>query len=249
MKNKILKLAKRLETFSLEDIESIMGEGIEDALQELVKDGKLNLVSGIYSYKTERNLPLPFCFKFHSQEKIEMITKCFCAEVKSKQASFLLDIGNATMQNFYKHFRQMIYERQLNALKTHFEQKPKIAKMRRFYDIPVYFYLYDGELFVVDKPLKTKRKKLPHTKEESLRIKVLYSRLRRSINHSQMKQNLAQHVAEHVWKYKKIYKNLYYNQGCIGNKTIESSKKQLLNVNPPICPCLISKVSESTSIK
>ena len=138
-----------------------------------------------------------------------MITKCFCAGVKSQQASFLLDIGDATMQNFYKHFRQMIYERQLNALKTHFEQKPKIAKMRRFYDIPVYFYLYEGELFVVDKPIKTKRKKLPHTKEESLRIKVIYSRLRRSINHSQMKQNLAHHVAEHIWMYGKEYNVLF----------------------------------------
>ena len=137
-----------------------------------------------------------------------MITKCFCAGVKSKQASFLLDTGDATMQNFYKHFRQMIYERQLNTLKTHFEQKPKTAKMRRFFDIPVYFYLYDEELFVVDKPLKTKRKKFPHTKEESLRIKVLYSRLRRSINHSQMKQNLAQHVAEHIWKDRKSYFNM-----------------------------------------
>ena len=203
MKNKILKLAKRLETFRLEDVESITGEGIEDVLQELVEDGQLNLVGEIYSYKTERNLPLPFCFKFHSQGKIEMITKCFCAGVKSKQASFLLDIGDATMQNFYKHFRQMIYERQLNALKTHFEQEPKIAKMRKFYDIPVYFYLYDDELFVVTKPLKTKQKKLPHTKEESLRIKVLYSRLRRSINHSQMKQKLAHHVAEHIWRYGK----------------------------------------------
>ena len=137
MKNKILKLAKRLETFKLEDIESIMGEGVEDILRELVKDGQLNLVGGIYSYKAEQNLPLPFYFKFHSQEKIEMITKCFCAGVKSKQASFLLDIGDATMQNFYKHFRQMIYERQLNALKTYFEREPKIPKMRRFYDIPV----------------------------------------------------------------------------------------------------------------
>ena len=209
MKNKILKLAKRLETFKLEDIESIMGEGIEGVLQKLVEDGQLNLVGGIYSYKTKQNLPLPFCFKFHSQEKIEMITKCFCAGVKSKQASFLLDIGDATMQNFYKHFRQMIYERQLNALKTHFEQKPKIAKMRRFFDIPVYFYIYDDELFVVDKPLKTKRNKLPHTKEESLRIKVLYSRIRRSINHSQMKQNLAQHVAEHIWRYIETYKKLF----------------------------------------
>ena len=209
MKNKILKLAKRLETFRLEDVESIMGEGVKDILQELVEDGHLNLVGEIYSYKAEQKSPLPFCFKFHSQEKIEMITKCFCAGVKSKQASFLLDIGDATMQNFYKHFRQMLYEGQLNALKTHFEQKPKIAKMRRFFDIPVYFYLYDEELFVVDKPLKTKRKKFPHTKEESLRIKVLYSRLRRSINHSQMKQNLAQHVAEHIWRYGKEYTSLY----------------------------------------
>lgn len=209
MKNKILKLVKRLETFRLEDIESIMGEGVKDVLQELVKDGQLNLAGEIYSYKAELNLPLPFCFKFHSQEKIEMITKCFCAGVKSKQARFLLDIGDATMQNFYKHFRQMIYERQLNALKTHFEREPKIPKMRTFYEIPVYFYLYDNELFVVDKPLKTKQKKLPHTKLESLRIKVLYSRLRRSINHSQMKQNLAQHVAEHIWRYEKIFHILY----------------------------------------
>ena len=209
MKNKIFKLAKRLEIFRLEDVESIMGEGIEDVLQELVEDRQFNLVGEIYSYKAEQNLQLPFCFKFHSQEKIEMITKCFCAGVKSKQASFLLDIADATVQNFYKHFRQMIYKRQLNTLKTHFKQKPKTAKMRRFYDIPVYFYLYDNELFVVDKPLKTKRKKLPHKKEESLRIKVLYSRLRRSINHSQMKQNLEQHVAEHIWRYGKQYLNLF----------------------------------------
>ena len=106
------------------------------------------------------------------------------------------------------HSDTIIFEQQLNALKTHFEQKPKTAKMRRFYDIPVYFYLYNDELFVVDKPLKTKRKKLSHTKEESLRIKVLYSRLRRSINHSQMKQNLAQHVAEHIWRYEKKFYEL-----------------------------------------
>ena len=210
MKNKILKLTKRLEKFRLEDIESIMGdEGVKEILQELVVEGRLDLVGEIYSYKEPvKHSPMPFCFKFHSQEKIEMITKCFCAGVKSKQASFLLDIADATVQNFYKHFRQMIYERQLNALKTHFEHEPKTPKMRRFYDIPVYFYLYDKELFVADKPLKTKRKKLPHTKEESLRIKVLYSRLQRSINHSQMKQNLAQHVAEHAWRYGKNFGQL-----------------------------------------
>ena len=211
MKDKILKFAKRLDKFIVEDIEPILNcEGVNEVLQELVTEGRLDFDGNIYSYREPvKHSPLPFCFKFHSQEKIEMITKCFCAGVKSKQASFLLDIADATVQNFYKHFRQMIYDRQLNTLKTHFEQNPKIAKMRRFYDIPVYFYLYEGELFVADKPLKTKRKKFPHTKQESLRIKVLYSRLRRSINHSQMKQNLAQHVAEHIWRYGKEYTSLY----------------------------------------
>lgn len=213
MKDKILKLAKRLDKFTLEDIEPILNcEGVSEVLQELVSEGLLDFNGNIYSYKEQKNsalLNLPLCFKFHSQEKIEMITKCFCAGVKSKQASFLLDIADATVQNFYKHFRQMIYERQLNTLKTYFEQKPKIPKMRTFFDIPVYFYLYDDELFVVDKPLKTKRKKFPHTKQESLRIKVLYSHLRRSINHSKMKQNLTQHVAEHVWKYENEYYTLF----------------------------------------
>lgn len=139
MKNKILKLAKRLETFRLEDIESIMGYGIEGVLQELVNDGQLNLVGEIYSYKAERNLPLPFCFKFHSQEKIEMITKCFCAGVKSKQASFLLDIGDATMQNFYKHFRQMLYEGQLNALKRTLNKSRKLPRCEGF---TIYLFIF-----------------------------------------------------------------------------------------------------------
>ena len=213
MKDKILKLAKRLDKFRLEDIDPILNcEGVNEVLAELVKEGRLDFDANIYSYREPmKHLPLPFCFKFHSQEKIEMITKCFCAGVKSKQASFLLDISDATMQNFYKHFRQMIYERQLNILKTYFEREPKTHKMRTFFDIPVYFYLYDNELFVVDKPLKTKLKELPHTKQESLRIKVLYSRLRRSINHPKMKQNLVQHVAEHVWKYGKSLNNIFHD--------------------------------------
>lgn len=100
---------------------------------------------------------------------------------------------------FIKHFRQMIFERHLNILKTHFEREPMIPKMRTFYDIPIYFYLYDDELFIVNKPLKTKRKQLPYTKQEFLRIKVLYSRLRRSINHSKMKHTTCRKAYLEVW--------------------------------------------------
>ena len=152
MEDKILKLAKRLDKFTLEDIEPILNcEGVTEVLQELVTEGRLDFDGNIYYYREPvKHSPLPFCFKFHSQETIEMITKCFCAGVKSKQASFLLDVADATVQNFYKHFRQMIFERQLNTLKTHFEREPKIPKMRTFYEIPVYFYLYNDELFVID---------------------------------------------------------------------------------------------------
>ncbi|MBQ2983466.1 MAG: hypothetical protein IJD57_01540 [Candidatus Gastranaerophilales bacterium] len=58
-----------------------------------------------------------------------------------------------------KSFEILLSSIELDLQEKYFEQKPKIAKMRRFYDIPVYFYLYDNELFVVDKPLKTKQKK------------------------------------------------------------------------------------------
>jgi hypothetical protein len=41
-----------------------------------------------------------------------------------------------------------------------------------------------------------------------IKIKVLYSRLRRSINHSNMKKLLPHHVAEHIWKYGKSFEQL-----------------------------------------
>jgi hypothetical protein len=60
---------------------------------------------------------------------------------------------------------------------------------------------------VTEKELKAKDLK-EHTREEKLKIKVLYSRLRRSINHSNMKKLLPLHVAEHIWKYGKDFEQL-----------------------------------------
>ena len=79
----------------------------------------------------------------------------------------------------------------------YFQNNPKTPRMRTFYDVEEFLYMYDGKLFVVDKPLKSNATK-EHSKAEKLKIKVLYSRLRCSIYHSKMKKYMNYHVVEHV---------------------------------------------------
>ena len=210
MKNKVLKLAKRLNKFSLDEIEPILNcENLQEILDELVEEKLLQLQNGIYFYvkKESKKSDLPLFFQFHTKEEIVMIVKCFCVGITSDKGAFLLDISDATLQKFNAYFRKIIYEKQLQELKEHFAKNPKAPKVRTFYEIPVYFYLYDEKLFVVEKPLYSKDS-TEHTKEEKLKIKVLYSRLRRSINHSNMKKLLPYHVAENIWKYGKDFEQL-----------------------------------------
>jgi len=208
--NKLLKLAKRLNKFTIEEIDPILNiDNLQKKLNELVEEKLLQLQNGSYFYiKSEsKKLDLPLFFQFHTKEEIDMIIKCFCAGVATDKGAFLLGISDGTLQKFNMYFRKIIYEKQLQELKEYFVQNPKSPKVRTFYDIPVYFYLYDDKLFVIGKSLYAKVLN-EHTKEEKLKMKVLYSRLRRSIIHSNMKKLLPYHVAEHIWKYRKNFEQL-----------------------------------------
>lgn len=209
MKDKLLRLAKRLNKFTLEEIEPILNiDNLQEILDNLVKEKFLQFKNGIYFYqKKKEHLPLPLFFQFHTKEEINMIIKCFCAGVTSDKGAFLLGISDATLQKFNMYFRKIIYEKQLQELKEYFTKNPKEPKVRTFYDIPVYFYLYDEKLFVTGKELKSKNLN-EHSKQEKLKIKILYSRLRRSINHSNMKKLLPHHISEHIWKYGKAFEQL-----------------------------------------
>lgn len=210
MRDKILKLAKRLNKFTIEEIEPILYiDNLQEILEELIEEKLLQFQNGFYFYikKESRKLDLPLFFQFHTKEEIDMVVKCFCAGVTSDKGAFLLGISDATLQKFNMYFRKMIYGKQLQELKEHFDQNPKAPKVRTFYEIPVYFYLYDEKLFVTGKELEAKALK-EHTREEKLKIKVLYSRLRRSINHSNMKKLLPYHIAEHILKYGKEFEQL-----------------------------------------
>jgi len=210
MRDKVLKLAKRLNKFTIEEIEPILNiDNLQQVLDELVKEKLLQFKNGSYFYikKESKKSDLPLFFQFHTKEEIDMIIKCFCSGVTSDKGAFLLGISDATLQKFNMYFRKIIYEKQLQELKEYFAKNPKAPKIRTFYDIPVYFYLYDDKLFETGKELKARDLK-EHTKEEKLKIKVLYSRLRRSINHSNMKKLLPYHVAENIWKYGKDFEQL-----------------------------------------
>ncbi|MCI1272855.1 MAG: hypothetical protein LKG27_00265 [Clostridiaceae bacterium] len=210
MRNKILKLAKRLDKFTLEDIEPILNiDNMQEILDNLIKEKSLQFQSGFYFYikKESKKSDLPLFFQFHTKEEIDMIIKCFCAGVATDKGAFLIGISDGPLQKFNMYFREIIYEKQLQELKEYFAKNLKAPKVRTFYEIPVYFYFYDDKLFVTGKKFKAKDLK-EHTKEEKLKIKVLYSRLRRSINHSNMKKLLTYHVAEHIWKYGKDFEQL-----------------------------------------
>ena len=219
MKDKILKLCKRLKSFSIQDLSTILcisKDEIKTVLDELIKNNNVEVINGTYNYNdmVTPSHQLPFFFKLHTKEELNIIIKGFCSEIKTAQLAFIIETSDATIQKFNMYFRKIIYEKQLMELKVLFELNPKTPKMRTFYDVAVYFYLYDNKLFVVDKPLKSK-KETAHSKQESLHIKVLYSRLKRWINHSNQKKLMHHHIADGILRYGKtpeeIMKFLYAN--------------------------------------
>src|SRR5574344_1073878 len=99
VKNKLLKLAKRLNKFTLEEVEPILNcEKLQEILDELVKEKLLQFKNGIYSYiKNEsKKSDLPLFFQFHTKDELDMIIKCFCTGITSDKVAFLLDVSDAT---------------------------------------------------------------------------------------------------------------------------------------------------------
>ena len=119
---------------------------VSDILNKLVSEDKLTVREDlIYFYKeVESQKTNPIFLEYHPKEESEFILKCYCIGVKTEQCAFLLGIGDATAQKYNMYFRKIIYQNQLAELKKYFNKKPKLPKMRTFYDTEVYFYMYDN---------------------------------------------------------------------------------------------------------
>lgn len=133
MDNKIQKLCKRLNKFTLEEI-SLIAELEESETEKILnnliiaellkKNGIMYLYTGeVKAEKQQKRLPL--IFQCHSQETVNMLIKCFCADIPSTKACLILKPQKNRIWKFNQFFRKTIYEMQRKELLQHFLNQPK----------------------------------------------------------------------------------------------------------------------------
>ena len=225
MKDRILRLCKRLNKFTLDEISTI-ADDVEGSVLELllitfVQEGKLTLRNDLYFYNKEFSknnirVKLPQFFQHHSKQEIDYIIKGFCADVEVLKMIDLFGYSKHVMNNFYQYFRTIIYEQQKNELLKYFDKQPKIAQERVYMNTKVYLYLYNHTLYVSDKYLISKDA-CKHTNDERLEIKNIYLRSYRKVLSRSFAHRFHLHLAEELWKWGKEFDDKYKILNCLLN--------------------------------
>ena len=217
MRDRILRLCKRLDKFTFEDVVSIAEDVKESVLEllleRLVKEEKLAKRSGIYFYNKQssqhiQRLKLPQFFQHHSKDDINYLIKGFCADVEGLKMMDVFDLSKHETNKFYQYFRIAIYNNQKQELLKYFSTNPKIPQERIYMNTKAYMYLYDDKLFISKSYLKSKAA-IKHTNEERLAIKNIYLRSYRKVLSRSFAYKFHLHLAEEVWKYEKPFKQRY----------------------------------------
>ena len=180
MKDRILKLCKRLDKFSFEEIVGI-AEDVDESvmkllLQTFVADNYLKCDGDNYTYikrsKTRKNnSKLPLFFQFHKQEDINYMIKGFCSDVEASKMITLFGFSKNMVDNFNQYFRSILYENQRSELLKKFAKKPKLPQERVYMNTLVYLYLYDHKLYVSKTYLENKKPK-NILKQKGLKLKT-----------------------------------------------------------------------------
>lgn len=213
MKNKILKLAKRLGKFSIEEIVSIIMANkseIKSILDDLVGCGNLTQrQDGLYFYVEQKQIKkeLPLFFEFHTPQEVDLIIKCFCADIEVLKTLKLLNLSKNCVAKFYKYFREQIYEKQFEKLKHGFNQKPKLGREREYMGKIVYLYIYNSQLFVSKKLLEHVNLK-QFSEDERLEIKNQYLVSYRKVLNISYKKLFETHLTEAIWRRNKSFEQL-----------------------------------------
>lgn len=215
MTDKIQKLCKRLNRFTLEEI-ALIAE-LEEAemeilLQNLIKENLLIKHDNNYIYndvqkevKLKKRLPL--MFEYHSPETIDMMIKCFCAEIPASKTSLIIKPQENCISNFNLFFRKILYEKQKEELLKKFSKNPQVPRNRMFFDKEFYFYSYNNFIYVSDELLPCSTTKSFSNQEEK-EFKILYSFLTRRLNHNTQKYHPNLYIAEQIWRHKKCFETL-----------------------------------------
>jgi len=215
MKQKILKLTKRLNKFDFDEIECISQcetNELKEILNALIKENQIKLVGNLYIYSSEKQtkkkvLMLPKKFQYHPKETIDMIIKCFCADISVIQTIKILNPQKNCLNKFHKFFREVIYKLQEDELLEYFEKKPKLSCRRTFFGKNVYLYFYNDKLFVSNKNLSNNYA-AKHEKEEIKKLKKTYCFIKNHLNSHVYKTMIHLHVSEQIWCYGKEFEKL-----------------------------------------
>ena len=106
MKDRILRLCRRLDKFTLDEISTI-AEDIDESVLELllltlVQEGKLIFKDNIYLYNKEQGCNkqrLPQFFQHHSKTDIDYIIKGFCIDIEVLKMIDLFGFSNLLAAN------------------------------------------------------------------------------------------------------------------------------------------------------
>lgn len=206
MKERILQLCKRLNKFTIDEIETISeinSKELLPILKELVSNNKLIKSNGVYVYNKQSKYlamaKLPHFFNYHSKEKIGLIMKCFCAEIPIMKTALILDLCNDTIAKFYTYFREILYSTQYSELEKYYYEQPKIPSMRALYDKKICLYTYNNKIFISEKPIKTNKILIRHTKEELRNSNMAYYKIRRVFQNYAFTQSVAEIANEKLW--------------------------------------------------
>lgn len=216
MKEKILRLCKRLNKFSLDEIE-LISETAQDELlpilEQLTKENKLTFRNNTYFYiknisSSKKIAKLPLMFQYHKPETIKMIIRAFCCECSTEHLSKILNLGVNCVNDFYRFFRETIYYIQLEELQKHYKECSQKAFERVFFEKKYYFYNYDNKIFVSDVKVKKNDEKALNYGEQNY-FKIIYSRLKRRLTHNTHSYYTLFHLSEQIWRQEKSYEKLF----------------------------------------
>lgn len=211
MKERVLRLCRRLDKFTLDEISTI-AEDINESVLELllltlVQEGKLTLRDGLYFYDKQISKK-PSILSFYSKQIIDTAIRCFCLSIQSYKVAKILDIGENQASKIYNIFRELIYKRQTKNLNFLYGKSPQQCRNRMFFDEELSFYVYNNQVFVSENPFQSPDEKA-FTKSEEQEFKKVYSYLTRFTSHNSNKVDLPQKLAEGIWRRNKEFGELY----------------------------------------
>ena len=202
MKNRLLRLCRRLNKVVIEDVLPILSvteKEITPVFEELVAENRLGKrCDGVYFYKEVTKKRLPLFFECRTPAELELIKRCFCADLPCQQTGIILNFSDNVIGKFNKFFREYIYNTQFTKLIDEYQKDPQEPRICSFFDITVYFYHYNGQTYVSKTKLRTRQEKRKLNVFEVREFKKTYLKVRRRIYHNEMVRYMPHHIAEAI---------------------------------------------------